>query len=195
MTLKSQVLQWGRNFIVAEILFVVPPLYMSEVRFNGAATLSLRKSRLDKQVRVAWVVLQWGRNFIVAEILVNDATFRFGNSLQWGRNFIVAEIGSNRDWQFACRIGFNGAATLSLRKFRLSSSRKDQLLPCFNGAATLSLRKFLSHSGLLAGGASFNGAATLSLRKCKLTYSSDLDCVPLQWGRNFIVAEMAPWGR
>ena len=36
-------LQWGRNFIVAEILLLASAAPGSLVRFNGAATLSLRK--------------------------------------------------------------------------------------------------------------------------------------------------------
>ena len=61
-------LQWGRNFIVAEISF-----------WAARVCLSL-------------YLLQWGRNFIVAEmsesVTRNAQRFR----LQWGRNFIVAEM-------------------------------------------------------------------------------------------------------
>ena len=60
---------------------------------------------------------------------------------------------------------FNGAATLSLRKFRRRASPSRHHRRCFNGAATLSLRK----SGTISLGffisPCFNGAATLSLRK------------------------------
>ena len=87
---------------------------------------------------------------------------------------------------------------------------------CFNGAATLSLRK-LTSAKLVALNRilSFNGAATLSLRKFQFDINTAipqqsasmgpqlyrcgnlLDCVShgdhtirLQWGRNFIVAEI-----
>ena len=85
-------LQWGRNFIVAEIDVIKMRAKMHNM-------------------------LQWGRNFIVAEIPVqakryvqrHDASmgpqlYRCGNlnleitgfdfeaMLQWGRNFIVAEM-------------------------------------------------------------------------------------------------------
>ena len=85
-------LQWGRNFIVAEITYV-----------------QLRGFQQFK-------VLQWGRNFIVAETFSmpvcslnhrklqwgpqlyrcgnvewSDGTKSCRNWLQWGRNFIVAE--------------------------------------------------------------------------------------------------------
>ena len=60
-------LQWGRNFIVAEIDADIIDLY--------AATM-----------------LQWDRNFIVAETSAPMTNARAKLvSLQWGRNFIVAE--------------------------------------------------------------------------------------------------------
>ena len=85
-------LQWGRNFIVAEIDLAVidildlvdasmgPQLYrcgnprptkgqmLRVYRFNGAATLSLRKYQWPDLQPDSWRWLQWGRNFIVAEI-------------------------------------------------------------------------------------------------------------------------------
>ena len=61
-------LQWGRNFIVAEIDTRGGSARTPTASFNGAATLSLRKSTnpLDEFENVS--VLQWGRNFIVAEM-------------------------------------------------------------------------------------------------------------------------------
>ena len=133
-------LQWGRNFIVAEMLtwqnrsapvdtasmgpqlyrcgnvsvvFDVPlhksasmgpqlyrcgnltPILLERrwrVRFNGAATLSLRKSRRGMM------------------------NLRLPATLQWGRNFIVAEMNHVDDKGTTNVRGFNGAATLSLRK-------------------------------------------------------------------------------
>ena len=59
-------LQWGRNFIVAEITPTIEE----------------------------WVTiteLQWGRNFIVAETVMFVRSAPWTYQLQWGRNFIVAE--------------------------------------------------------------------------------------------------------
>ena len=65
---NASTLQWGRNFIVAEIDADIIDLY--------AATM-----------------LQWNRNFIVTETSAPIANARAKLvSLQWGRNFIVAEI-------------------------------------------------------------------------------------------------------
>ena len=135
-------LQWGRNFIVAE---------MSTVKHYCGDLIKL----------------QWGRNFIVAEIRqgvivrrqidiasMGPQLYRCGNKakrdarrypqiqLQWGRNFIVAEIRRTR-WRCSRRSCFNGAATLSLRKCSNLSSASQPILS-FNGAATLSLRKWPS---------------------------------------------------
>ena len=41
--LERDVLQWGRNFIVAEIDGTIASHVRNTVSFNGAATLSLRK--------------------------------------------------------------------------------------------------------------------------------------------------------
>ena len=134
-------LQWGRNFIVAETrpknctvprqmqASMGPQLYRcgngqpqheqraSLVCFNGAATLSLRK-----------------------------------------RDVRLARKPANRS-------SFNGAATLSLRKRRRGAWRRCSR-PCFNGAATLSLRKLRIVSicsfncGLLQWGRNFIVAET-----------------------------------
>ena len=175
----------------------------------------MRKFNKPISLGSARMLLQWGRNFIVAEITRQSQTIRTIIMLQWGRNFIVAEI-----HKFQSRRGnkphhasmgpqlyrcgniqclhetivfgsrFNGAATLSLRKLDVLKKTR-HTRECFNGAATLSLRKSVQvvcqatgrHSG-------FNGAATLSLRKsCRCLIA--LVCASmLQWGRNFIVAEI-----
>ena len=84
-------LQWGRNFIVAEMSLVCFAL-SRETSFNGAATLSLRKSFLEHGSSYTAVALQWGRNFIVAEMSRKNHFQEGRCPLQWGRNFIVAEI-------------------------------------------------------------------------------------------------------
>ena len=162
--LMKEPLQWGRNFIVAEIALLKshvgdlavasmgPQLYRCgnephgrgrrtlSRRFNGAATLSLRKLR-------GW-----------------QAVFVAPSRLQWGRNFIVAEIRFPTVGGYTVPPGFNGAATLSLRKSAVVYTLC-QLRQRFNGAATLSLRKFAVFSLHHDLPVCFNGAATLSLRK------------------------------
>ena len=138
-------LQWGRNFIVAEIRHahgictpagnasMGPQLYrcrnmpttishhdVRPLRFNGAATLSLRKLPPFFIICMELDTLQWGRNFIVAEIYQWLSTYR---------------------WQWH---SFNGAATLSLRKLHflfinkinhLIASMGPQLYRCGNLSA------------------------------------------------------------
>ena len=159
-------------------------------RFNGAATLALRKScgaagehrgpghasmgpqlyrcgnlRPYMAVQHAEYMLQWGQQL-----------YRCGNhswasrarsihlSLQWGRNFIVAEILLNLFWRCIVESCFNGVATLSLRKLEPPDSPTSRRSG-FNGAATLSLRKYATSAPEIHTVTRFNGAATLSLRK------------------------------
>ena len=91
-------LQWGRNFIVAEtpvrasepehnqIASMGPQLYRCGNRtcrcrvplparcFNGATTLSLRKLAVLVVKYRQYAKLQWGRNFIVAETTLPNPT-------------------------------------------------------------------------------------------------------------------------
>ena len=60
-------LQWGRNFIVAETYGLVKVRLGASARFNGAATLSLRRLSGIEAGASQCMTLQWGRNFIVAE--------------------------------------------------------------------------------------------------------------------------------
>ena len=62
------------------------------LRFNGAATLQLRKPNDNDVISYLKLELQWGRNFAVAETRtgVRDPC-RWYIRLQWGRNFAVAE--------------------------------------------------------------------------------------------------------
>ena len=72
LDLDSGSLQWGRNFIVAEMISIDSITRSGLKRFNGAATLSLRKF-LQLFVQLGRVIpLQWGRNFIVAEMSLNS---------------------------------------------------------------------------------------------------------------------------
>ena len=109
-------LQWGRNFIVAEI-----EEHAGVLAAGGGASMGPQLYRCGNQakgneVQRRMTLLQWGRNFIVAEIrglclhrrasacfngaatlslrkLPKKALSEFqGYVLQWGRNFIVAEM-------------------------------------------------------------------------------------------------------
>ena len=158
-------LQWGRNFIIAEI------------RTAGQACASACQ-------------LQWGRNFIVAEIAkatechhegrsasMGSQLYRCGNRphptrlgwactwLQWGRNFIVAEICSARPVSGFSSPSFNGAATLSLRKLHMM------------------LDTYLDTHELQWG-------RNFIVAEIATPADSDRLLLVLQWGRNFIVAEI-----
>ena len=111
-------------------------------------------------------LLQWGRNFIVAEMVVPDNWEQMlDDMLQWGRNFIVAAI---RRWP--TMVSETAQASMGPQLYRCGNqnrtSERMQPFPCFNGAATLSLRKFIGISITAIG------------------------MMALQWGRNFIVAEI-----
>ena len=67
-------------------------------------------------------------------------------------------------------------------RFEFAASMGPQLYRCGN-EPTLTRRS--------NGVKSFNGAATLSLRKCRADYRRRVSGLSwLQWGRNFIVAEI-----
>ena len=113
-----------------------------------------------------------------------------GGELQWGRNFIVAEMKATVTTDNHDSIRFNGAATLSLRKYGLKRSPLYDIGLGFNGAATLSLRKYAppqhhtihNHASM---GPQLYRCGNVPLNKLVLANSG-----MLQWGRNFIVAEM-----
>ena len=138
-TSGNRSLQWGRNFIVAEI-------------FKHSLTVSLT------------LRLQWGRNFIVAEMLKNALRFFTWASLQWGRNFIVAEM--PQPLQGCSHTpSFNGAATLSLRKSVPDSVHDDRGGPASMGPQLYRCGNETWRPTSIRQCISFNGAATLSLRK------------------------------
>ncbi len=134
------ILQWGRNFCVAEIAPEIHVARMVRDAFNGAATFVLRKFntvRLQgshvppfngaatfvlRKFSATYVhktrerCLQWGRNFCVAEIWEALLCIEIITILQWGRNFCVAEIKKDGTLHRSCNATFNGAATFVLRK-------------------------------------------------------------------------------
>ena len=161
---RYSLLQWGRNFIVAETQGEIgyraqadyasmgPQLYRcgnmehgSVILVNMPASMGPQLYRCGNDAITRYNIgdpngLQWGRNFIVAETGRPIVSGETAITLQWGRNFIVAE-------------------TCNRVQRRVETRR------CFNGAATLSLRKQDDGTG------------------------SDHAIRTLQWGRNFIVAE------
>ena len=180
-------LQWGRNFIVAEMSSAYPHI-------SGQGEL------------------QWSRNFIVAEISGSVTASLSIESLQWSRNFIVVEMppvvkqqikaamASMEPQLYRCgnvagsgsavlsTSSFNGAATLSLRKFTARALSCTGII-CFNGAATLSLRKYVGVFGKECGSAA---SMEPQLYRCGNPVPQCMQArLPdmLQWGRNFIVAE------
>ena len=183
-------LQWGRNFIVAETISVWvsmrpsasasmgPQLYRcgnrpttgagtpTAPRFNGAATLSLRKPENRVRLRRPKNRFNGAATLSLRKPIWSPAVRVMLAALQWGRNFIVAETRSLR-MTTGSYSGFNGAATLSLRK----------------------LTSFLIGSyglDVLQWGRNFIVAET-RFRHPVLARQPEL-----QWGRNFIVAETVP---
>ena len=181
-------LQWGRNFAVAE-------------------------TYLPKLTVDACTPLQWGRNFAVAETgaglagpgdrvlaSMGPQLCSCGNSftslssddmyrLQWGRNFAVAETSSASMDVASESVGFNGAATLQLRKLdrvAVQAVREHLLQWGRNFAVAETAWSASSPRGTFFG---FNGAATLQLRKRKARGGKPFKESSLQWGRNFAVAE------
>ena len=134
--------------------------------FNGAATLSLRKPYDSYPACTHVVMLQWGRNFIVAE---TRTTHRSRSC--WERASMGPQLYRCGNC-FRVRDGQPGS----------QASMGPQLYRCGNQLGYVQSKKAFS---------SFNGAATLSLRKPYDSYPACTHVVMLQWGRNFIVAEIA----
>ena len=151
-------------------------------RFNGAATLQLRKPSSVGQLAGFGGVLQWGRNFAVAETHSRGVRRRMPSSLQWGRNFAVAETAPPRQ----------------VAPPRQAASMGPQLCSCGNLPPERATDR---RSPALQWGRNFAVAETLSFLLFLALF------LPLQWGRNFAVAEtsemvkalsglmMLQWGR
>ena len=113
---KSKLLQWGRNFIVAEIrqsppvveLFFAASMGPQLYRCGNASTGTSSRSRPEASMGPQ--LYRCGNETVLSTTGLTDA------ELQWGRNFIVAEINGRSINCIASLSGFNGAATLSLRK-------------------------------------------------------------------------------
>ena len=111
---SSGLLQWSRNFSVADWMSREQETVCADTRFNGAATFQLR-------IVVDWPVV-WDDNRASME----PQLFSCGlpnltglqntvKQLQWSRNFSVADWRSNTGDDGSRWLCFNGAATFQLR--------------------------------------------------------------------------------
>ena len=184
------VLQWGRNFIVAETATVVAGgvLIMMGLQWGRNFIVAEIKATTTRTTQAG--ALQWGRNFIVAE-MPNVYASHSSESLplQWGRNFIVAEIGKDAGvWQHVDRLQWG-------RNFIVAEIRGLCDVAGLGGPASMGPQLYRCGNDLGAGlgvesHKCFNGAATLSLWKRAILHGLSIAVFLLQWGRNFIVAEI-----
>ena len=184
------VLQWGRNFIVAETRHRSLDALRGDPRFNGAATLSLRKHVLGAGGVEQGILASMGPQLYRCGNIVTWLTSSsMGTVLQWGRNFIVAETRHRSLDALRGDPRFNGAATLSLRKHVLGAGGVEQGILASMGPQLYRCGNLMSSGCPRCRPACFNGAATLSLRKLDVIWMPAMSASMLQWGRNFIVAE------
>ena len=109
--------------------------------------------------------LQWGRNFIVAEIHDMKVPIVGDSALQWGRNFIVAEIHLQHLLMPLCM-----AASMGPQLYRCGNMTKTYVAYCAICSASMGPQLYRCGNAELLSGTAI--AKTL------------------QWGRNFIVAEI-----
>ena len=134
------VLQWGRNFIVAEILAAPPLLSWRHVRFNGAATLSLRKSM------VYYGSINGTTSFNGAATLSLRKSIRRLLALVAA---LAASMGPQLyrcgNWRFKLQTVTRHLASMGPQLYRCGNRGRfhqgADIKNRFNGAATLSLRK------------------------------------------------------
>ena len=188
---KWVTLQWGRNFIVAEMRLRALRVRFSVQGFNGAATLSLRKCTASERHSPHTSMRRFNG---AATLSLRKSTSRNYSTL-------------------AKSPSFNGAATLSLRKCTIFSTKDrqpsvlasmgPQLYRCgnmrrelsprytrFNGAAIYRCGWLRFERGMDVGASASMGP---QLYRCGNTASGTILALTLQWlqwGRNFIVAEM-----
>ena len=156
-------LQWGRNFIVAEIDLLT---------HNDTSANSL----------------QWGRNFIVAEIPQEHILGNPSGLLQWGRNFIVAEM-DVAPWRVSGRrTCFNGAATLSLRKCEPLPADLSTLARLQWGRNFI-VAEMCVWTCAKVSILSLQWGRNFIVAEMSSAYPHISGQGELQWGRNFIVAE------
>ena len=205
-------LQWGRNFIVAE---TCPPAACANPRrrgfngaatlslrkpviavgrdvefgrFNGAATLSLRKHSGRNRGITSIFMLQWGRNFIVAETSRPSSMSCSVVSLQWGRNFIVAETAAVVDAD-----GVGTEASMGPQLYRCGNEHPQDGAHLHYGA---SMGPQLYRCGnihrisrAVVSGDRLQWGRNFIVAETQTRWTRLASGGPLQWGRNFIVAE------
>ena len=136
--------------------------------FNGAATFSLRKAAARRAARI----VRGGPS-------MGPQLFRCGKP----------DSSISQRWSYR---PFNGAATFSLRK-GIQSYGLDIRRGTFNGAATFSLRKALSNRVFDALMTSPSMGPQLFRCGKMQARSPGRQAAPLQWGRNFFVAESSTY--
>ena len=184
-------LQWGRNFIVAEIIHILIHLIASLYRLQWGRNFIVAEMPYLARYTSGNKSLQWGRNFIVAE-MPYLARYTSGNkSLQWGRNFIVAEISTDSSVPHAEYQASMGPQLYRCGNMPQEHGGRGRIAPLQWGRNFIVAEIRLT-ADQTACTPSFNGAATLSLRKYVAWPYAHGAFVELQWGRNFIVAEIRP---
>ena len=182
-------LQWSRNFIVAEIRVSRFPM-----------SLTVAASMEPQLYRCGNHRARPEPGAVSAQASMEPQLYRCGNPDTGGRDRrryrASMEPQLYRCGNGGCPPGrgppwdrFNGAATLSLRKFAvgvlvpgaLHASMEPQLYRCGN---------LIQTAGVYVHIPCFNGAATLSLRKSYVAQDIAYPHTWLQWSRNFIVAEI-----
>ena len=109
-------LQWGCNFIVAEIRIIFVMLFFMAVASMGPQLYRCGNRTCWQQVKLFLYRFNWGRTLSLRKYDSLEPAAQVPIRLQWGHNFIVAEMRQGLDLHGAACVCFNGAATLSLRK-------------------------------------------------------------------------------
>ena len=167
------------------MVFVLLPQFH---RFNGAATLSLRKCGTRKGSSSGTTSFNGAATLSLRKFLPSSMLSFISRTLQWGRNFIVAETYGRRQAitdQPSASMGpqlyrCGNLLVASQLVFRLAASMGPQLYRCGN-------------HHVLPTPIHINGASMgPQLYRCGNTgrhQETPTLNTKLQWGRNFIVAE------
>ena len=185
---KPGQLQWGRNFAVAETCaggLLPVPLHNASMGPQLCSCGNVRLKSIPSAIHIASMgpqLCSCGNRHHQPEQPVRDGASMGPQLCSCGNH-------TDHERRWAAAVGFNGAATLQLRK-RGFFSRAGFLRHRFNGAATLQLRK-LDHP---AGHVIDPLVASMGPQLCscgnKNPYSGCQEpSSMLQWGRNFAVAE------
>src|SRR5256885_202060 len=66
-SVSANMLQWGRDLTIAELIHKFPP-QCTTARFNGAAIFRIAEFFIPKEPPSCMVQLQWGRDLTIAEL-------------------------------------------------------------------------------------------------------------------------------